>query len=90
MERLQKVDPPKMSHKQKLAFWINIYNTLLMHVSWSSSPPWVVLVPEINCCVRKEKKSVGGDIATSSDNDFGVNFGPNDFPGLSCIWHSRK
>jgi hypothetical protein len=33
---------------------------------------------------------VGGDIATSSDNDFGVNFGPNDFPGLSCIWHSRK
>jgi hypothetical protein len=40
--------------------------------------------------VRKEKKSMGGDIATSSDNDFGVNFGPNDFPGLSCVWHSRK
>jgi hypothetical protein len=59
VERLQNVDPPKMSHKQKLAFWINIYNALLMHVSWSSSPPWVVLVREINLLCEKRKKIYG-------------------------------
>ncbi|KAG0568494.1 hypothetical protein KC19_6G023300 [Ceratodon purpureus] len=31
VERLVKVDPSVMSHEQKLAFWINLYNALLMH-----------------------------------------------------------
>lgn len=33
VEQLEQVDPGKMSHEQKLAFWINIYNALMMHVS---------------------------------------------------------
>lgn len=33
VERLTKVDPSGMTHEQKLAFWINLYNALLMHVS---------------------------------------------------------
>lgn len=33
VERLAKVDPSAMTHEQKLAFWINLYNALLMHVS---------------------------------------------------------
>lgn len=32
VEQLAKVDPSTMSHNQKLAFWINLYNALLMHV----------------------------------------------------------
>jgi hypothetical protein len=32
VEQLEKVDPRQMTHEQKLAFWINIYNALVMHV----------------------------------------------------------
>jgi hypothetical protein len=32
VEQLEKVDPRQMTHEQKLAFWINIYNALMMHV----------------------------------------------------------
>ncbi|KAH8948674.1 hypothetical protein BDL97_11G105500 [Sphagnum fallax] len=31
VEQLEKVDPRQMTHEQKLAFWINIYNALMMH-----------------------------------------------------------
>ncbi|XP_024399848.1 uncharacterized protein [Physcomitrium patens] len=31
VEQLANVDPTVMSHDQKLAFWINLYNSLLMH-----------------------------------------------------------
>ena len=30
--RLEEVDPRKMKHEEKLAFWINIHNALVMHV----------------------------------------------------------
>ncbi|GMH24638.1 hypothetical protein Nepgr_026481 [Nepenthes gracilis] len=29
--RLQEIDPRKMKHEEKLAFWINIHNALVMH-----------------------------------------------------------
>ncbi len=32
VEQLEKVDPRQMTHEEKLAFWINIYNALMMHV----------------------------------------------------------
>jgi hypothetical protein len=32
VEKLAKVDPGQMTHDQKLAFWINVYNALMMHV----------------------------------------------------------
>ncbi|KAH7423610.1 hypothetical protein KP509_12G063900 [Ceratopteris richardii] len=31
VEKLERVDPSRMKHDEKLAFWINIYNALLMH-----------------------------------------------------------
>ncbi|XP_020526387.1 uncharacterized protein LOC18439621 isoform X1 [Amborella trichopoda] len=31
IQRLEKVDPRKLSHEEKLAFWINIHNALSMH-----------------------------------------------------------
>ncbi|KAH7437437.1 hypothetical protein KP509_05G072100 [Ceratopteris richardii] len=31
VEQLSRVDPGKMKHNEKLAFWINVYNALMMH-----------------------------------------------------------
>nr|XP_024400877.1 uncharacterized protein LOC112294543 isoform X2 [Physcomitrium patens] len=31
VEQLEQLDPGQMSHDQKLAFWINVYNALMMH-----------------------------------------------------------
>nr|XP_009407676.2 PREDICTED: uncharacterized protein LOC103990315 isoform X2 [Musa acuminata subsp. malaccensis] len=31
LQRLRKVNPRKMKHEEKLAFWINIHNALMMH-----------------------------------------------------------
>lgn len=30
--QLENVDPGKLKHEEKLAFWINIHNALVMHV----------------------------------------------------------
>jgi hypothetical protein len=32
IEKLERVDPSLLDDDEKLAFWINIYNALLMHV----------------------------------------------------------
>jgi hypothetical protein len=32
VERLARVNPAELSHNEKLAFWINIYNAMIMHV----------------------------------------------------------
>lgn len=32
IQRLEKVDPMKMTHEEQLCFWINIHNALVMHV----------------------------------------------------------
>lgn len=29
---MEEVDPRKMKHEEKLAFWINVHNVLVMHV----------------------------------------------------------
>ncbi|XP_062194739.1 uncharacterized protein LOC133897925 isoform X2 [Phragmites australis] len=31
IQRLEKIDPMKMTHEEQLCFWINIHNALLMH-----------------------------------------------------------
>lgn len=36
VERLARVNPTELSNNEKLAFWINIYNALIMHVIMSS------------------------------------------------------
>ena len=30
--RLEEADPKRMKHEEKLAFWINVHNALVMHV----------------------------------------------------------
>lgn len=33
IKQLENVDPRKLTHQEKLAFWINVHNALVMHVS---------------------------------------------------------
>ena len=33
MEQLSNIDPSSMNCDERLAFWINLYNALIMHVS---------------------------------------------------------
>lgn len=37
VEQLAKVNPILLSSDEKLAFWINLYNALIMHVSFLHS-----------------------------------------------------
>lgn len=32
VNKLEGVNPRKLNHEEKLAFWINIHNSLVMHV----------------------------------------------------------
>lgn len=34
VSRLEEVNPRKMKHEEKLAFWINVHNSLAMHVQF--------------------------------------------------------
>lgn len=33
ISKLEEVDPRKLNHEEKLAFWINVHNSLMMHVT---------------------------------------------------------
>lgn len=36
LHQLDKVDPSKLKDDEKLAFWINVYNAIIMHVNFLS------------------------------------------------------
>lgn len=36
LHQLDKVDPSKLKDDEKLAFWINVYNAIIMHVNFHS------------------------------------------------------
>lgn len=44
VEQLARVNPIHLSCNEKLAFWINLYNALIMHVS-SFSPFYLIQEP---------------------------------------------
>lgn len=52
VHRLEKVDPSRMKNDEKLAFWINIHNALVMHV-----------MNGFHCKILKKKKKT--DIGNS-------------------------
>jgi hypothetical protein len=39
MQKLSAVDPSLLTNKQKLAFWINVYNFCVMHVLYKLPRP---------------------------------------------------
>eukprot|EP00249_Psilotum_nudum_P008449 c21275_g2_i2 orf=431-2671(-) len=58
VERLSKVDPSSMSHDEKLAFWINIYNALMMHAYLAYGVPRSDL--KLFSLMQKAAYTVGG------------------------------
>jgi len=48
IRRLDKINPERMDHEEQLAFWINIHNALVMHVSLAIV--YHVVFPTIKMC----------------------------------------
>jgi hypothetical protein len=45
VEQLSKVDPSCMNCDERLAFWVNLYNALIMHVSMYDVSPFFLRMP---------------------------------------------
>jgi len=44
VSRLEETNPRNMKHEEKLAFWINVHNTLVMHVKFLNLYPGFFLM----------------------------------------------
>ncbi|KAL1224187.1 hypothetical protein V5N11_031323 [Cardamine amara subsp. amara] len=58
VERLARVNPTELSHNEKLAFWINIYNALIMHAYLAYGVPKTDL--KLFSLMQKAAYTVGG------------------------------
>lgn len=58
VEKLAKVNPGCMNHEEKLAFWINIYNALMMHAYLAYGVPRSEL--KLFALMQKAAYTVGG------------------------------
>ncbi|XP_010537761.1 PREDICTED: uncharacterized protein LOC104812341 [Tarenaya hassleriana] len=58
VERLARVNPTSLSHSEKLAFWINIYNALIMHAYLAYGVPKSDL--KLFSLMQKAAYTVGG------------------------------
>ncbi|XP_073141216.1 uncharacterized protein [Henckelia pumila] len=63
ISRLEEIDPGKMTHEEKLAFWINVHNALVMHAFLAYG------IPENNMkrmfLLMKAAYNVGGQIVSA-------------------------
>ncbi|ESQ35137.1 hypothetical protein EUTSA_v10007325mg [Eutrema salsugineum] len=59
VERLARVNPTELSHNEKLAFWINIYNALIMHAYLAYGVPKTDL--KLFSLMQKAAYTVGGN-----------------------------
>ncbi|CAN8293032.1 unnamed protein product [Cochlearia groenlandica] len=58
VERLARVNPTELSHNEKLAFWINIYNALIMHAYLAYGVPKTDI--KLFSLMQKAAYTVGG------------------------------
>ncbi|KAJ7519544.1 hypothetical protein O6H91_20G043600 [Diphasiastrum complanatum] len=58
LKQLSEVDPRCMTHAEKLAFWINLYNALVMHAYLAYGVPKSVL--KFVSAIQKASYNVGG------------------------------
>ncbi|KAL2611235.1 hypothetical protein R1flu_022927 [Riccia fluitans] len=58
MEQLERADPRALSHHEKLAFWINIYNVCMMHVFLERGIP--SKTSNVVALMKKAVVNVGG------------------------------
>ncbi|XP_058073313.1 uncharacterized protein LOC131222306 [Magnolia sinica] len=57
IQRLEKVDPRKMKHEERLAFWINVHNALVMHANLAYGIPHSMKTASLN---QKAGYNIGG------------------------------
>ncbi|XP_075090469.1 uncharacterized protein LOC107814115 [Nicotiana tabacum] len=64
ISRLEKIDPRRLTHEEKLAFWINIHNALAMHAFLANG------IPEKNVkrisLLLKAAYNVGGHVVSAN------------------------
>lgn len=58
VRKLEKVDPRKMKREEKLAFWINIHNALVMHVWIHSISYHVIFQRNVKLVMKTSKRTV--------------------------------
>lgn len=68
VEQLAKVDPAHMSCNQKLAFWINLYNALIMHAYLAYGVPKSDI--KLFSLMQKAAYTVGGHSFSAADIEF--------------------
>lgn len=73
VEQLEEVDPSALSEPERVAFWVNLYNALLMHVSttqyyteFSSGLLWVNLYNAMRNYVCTIQYCIAQDSAVAS------------------------
>ncbi|ONK61105.1 uncharacterized protein A4U43_C08F26300 [Asparagus officinalis] len=68
VEELGKVDPSHMSNDEKLAFWINVYNALIMHAYLAYGVPRSDI--KLFCLMQKVSYTVAGQSFSAVDIEF--------------------
>ncbi|KAK8610321.1 hypothetical protein V6N13_081482 [Hibiscus sabdariffa] len=65
VEQLSMVDPSQMSYNEKLAFWINLYNALIMHAYLANGVPRNEI--KLFSLMQKAAYTVGGLSVSAAD-----------------------
>ncbi|XWS26511.1 hypothetical protein CRYUN_Cryun26dG0038100 [Craigia yunnanensis] len=65
VEQLARVDPSQMSYNEKLAFWINLYNALIMHAYLAYGVPRNGI--KLFSLMQKAAYTVGGLLVSAAD-----------------------
>ncbi|KAK4774922.1 hypothetical protein SAY86_009857 [Trapa natans] len=70
VEQLAKVNPIHLSNKEKLAFWINLYNAMIMHAYLAYGVPRSDL--KLFSLMQKAAYTVGGHSFTAAAIEYGI------------------
>lgn len=68
VEQLAKLDPSSMTHDEKLAFWINLYNALIMHAYLAYGIPRSDV--KFFSLMQKAMYTVGGQSFSAADIEY--------------------
>lgn len=68
VEQLIKVNPARLNNKERLAFWINLYNTLIMHAYLAYGVPRSDI--KLFALMQKASYSVGGQSFSAAEIEY--------------------
>ncbi|XP_050218781.1 uncharacterized protein LOC126669370 isoform X2 [Mercurialis annua] len=70
VEHLAEVDPAILNCNEKMAFWINVYNALIMHAFLAYGVPRSDM--KLFSLMQKAAYTIGGRSVTAADIEFGI------------------